>query len=57
MPAMRFGMLLRERAGNRHRRHGAGQREGRDDTALAVLGIGHQPLGHRNVELQAANWC
>jgi hypothetical protein len=45
-------MLLGERARERHRRHGAGKRERRDDIDLAVLGQRDQPLRHRHVELQ-----
>ena len=46
----RLGILLRQRAGQRHRAHRAHQRERRDRHRLAVLGHRHQPLRHRVVE-------
>src|SRR3954454_15479 len=46
----RLGVLLRERAGERHRPPRPRQREGRDADDLVVAGELHDPLEHRRVE-------
>ena len=53
----RLGVLLDQRAGDSHRRHGAGQREGRDADDLIARRHLDDALQHRRVELQRASWC
>ena len=48
----RLGVLLHQRAENGDRRHGAGQRERRDDAELAGAGEIDDAERHRDVELQ-----
>ncbi|KAB2860643.1 MAG: hypothetical protein F9K43_22520, partial [Bauldia sp.] len=48
----RFGILLRQRAGNRHRGHGAREREGRHDDDLAAPAHLHDALQHGGIEAQ-----
>ena len=48
----RFGVLLRERAGQRDRRHRTGERERRHHDDLVAGGELHDPVQHRGVEAQ-----
>ena len=48
----RLGILLDQRAGQRHRRHGAGQREGRDHATWPWRAISMMPMAIGAVELE-----